>query len=896
MIRRNSAIEEALARPNGARFFRCALQVNPVTYQADFRGQASRLSEDDHALAVVEECQDLEIDVIAVTDHNSVAGITAFRRAASGTGLTVFPGFEVRSSEGIHVLCLYEVDTPQDKLERFLGALGIHDTQPTATLSSLGFSKVLEEVESQGGLVVAAHITQSGGLLTELKGEPRAQAWKDERLLAVQIPGPIDDLPIDLRRIVRDQDPAYRLTRPVAEGGLSRAVVNAADIAAPDDLAKPGAWCWIKMSRPSLEGLRQAFLDPLSRIRLPAEVVSEPHLELAAMSWEGGFLDGLRVHFNENLNVLIGGRGTGKSTIVESLRAVLGMEALTPEAQRAHQGIVKAVLRNGTKISLLARVHTPSRCEYLIERTIPEPPTVRDDLGTILEVTPLDVLSGVEVYGQHEISELTKDENNDKLTRLLARFMKADPLLAQRNRELRRDLERSRLRLLQAEKELKDTMERLSRLPALEETLRKYQRAGVEEKLREQSLIVREERVLTVSRQRLAPFQEVRALLAESLPIDRAFLAAKALEDLPGAEILRGADPVLEALEAGMGRALASIDAGLEAAGQGLAVVEATWQRRKQAVTEASQAILRELQKDKIDGGDFMRHRRDIEALRPLQDRLKDLEKAVDTLRIARNRLVAEWADSKGAEYRELSQAARKVTKRLTGRARVTVQDGGNRSPLHELLRERVGGNLKAALETLDANPSLSLRELVAACRTGKDALVKELRLPLSAAERLALAGEDVFMQIEELELPPTTKIELNTGSEHQPVWQALDELSTGQKATAVLLLLLLESEAPLVVDQPEDDLDNRFITEGIVPRMREEKQRRQFVFATHNANIPVLGDAELILGLTAGAEQASVDLDHAGALDDGPVRDMVEEILEGGREAFERRRQKYHF
>ena len=111
-------------------------------------------------------------------------------------------------------------------------------------------------------------------------------------------------------------------------------------------------------------------------------------------------------------------------------------------------------------------------------------------------------------------------------------------------------------------------------------------------------------------------------------------------------------------------------------------------------------------------------------------------------------------------------------------------------------------------------------------------------------------------MRIEELELLPTTAIRLNTAPAGvPPSWQGLDELSTGQRATAVLLLLLLESDAPLIVDQPEDDLDNRFITEGVVPRMREEKRRRQFIFSTHNANIPVLGDAELILGLTPSGE-----------------------------------------
>jgi hypothetical protein len=156
-------------------------------------------------------------------------------------------------------------------------------------------------------------------------------------------------------------------------------------------------------------------------------------------------------------------------------------------------------------------------------------------------------------------------------------------------------------------------------------------------------------------------------------------------------------------------------------------------------------------------------------------------------------------------------------------------------------------------------------------------------------------------MAMEELDLPSTTRIELNVAGEGQPItWQALEDLSTGQKATAVLLLLLLESEAPLVVDQPEDDLDNRFITEGIVPKMREEKRRRQFIFATHNANIPVLGDAELIVGLRAAGEagegKAEIPSEHMGSIDARPVRELVEEVLEGGKEAFETRRLKYGF
>jgi hypothetical protein len=101
-------------------------------------------------------------------------------------------------------------------------------------------------------------------------------------------------------------------------------------------------------------------------------------------------------------------------------------------------------------------------------------------------------------------------------------------------------------------------------------------------------------------------------------------------------------------------------------------------------------------------------------------------------------------------------------------------------------------------------------------------------------------------------------------------------------------------------VDQPEDDLDNRFIAESVVPAMRDEKRRRQFIFSSHNANIPVLGDAEQIVGLTpvveSGRTTVTIPAQLCGSIDVTAVKDLVKEILEGGQAAFEYRRQKYGF
>ncbi len=896
-----NATAKPRALPAGAVFHRCALQVNPHHYAGTFRGRPGQADPSTHAELIVEKAASLGISVLAITDHNDVSGVPAFRAASQGRGVHVFPGFELSSSEGIHVLCIYPPDTAENQLGRFLGEFGIRRPGPSSELANETFIEVLAKVREQGGVTIAAHVTSDGGLFTKLDGQPRVKAWLSEDLLAIQIPGPVEDLPHDVRQTVENKNPDYRRAHP-AEERLAIAAVNAKDIVEADDLEDGAATCWIKMSEVSIEGLRQAFLDPGSRIRLnPKEGNLEPeeHAELVSLAWDGGFLDGAAVHLNPNLNVLVGGRGAGKSTIVETIRAVLGLDPVGEEARKAHEGIVRYVLRSGTKISLLVRAHRPAVCEYRIERTIPNPPLVRDDQGEVSNLSPQDVLPRVEVFGQHEISELAK--SREKLTRLLDRFVERDESLPRRKADLKREMERNRRSLLDARAELKHIDERLAALPGLEETLERFREAGLEEKLKEQSLLVREERILASVPERLTVFRECLEILKREVPIDRVFLSAKALEDLPGKVVLGRLNEVFARLDRDLGGLAKELDAALQRADEGVAAVRADWETRKKGVQGAYEKILRELQKSRVDGEEFIRLRRQIEELRPLRERQVFVRRVEKEHGDGRRKLLAEWEDLKAEEFRRLDRAAKQVSKKLRDRVQVEVTAGGDREPLFHILRETVGGRLSEAIDTLRQVRDLSLTQFVEACRAGGDAVSKAFGVTPAQAARLSAAEPEVLMRIEELDLPPTTAIRLNTAPFGEPpAWQVLEDLSTGQKATAVLLLLLLESDAPLIVDQPEDDLDNRFITEGVVPRMREEKQRRQFIFSTHNANIPVLGDAELIVGLSASGEaehgRARIAPEHVGSIDARSVRELVEEILEGGKEAFERRRRKYGF
>jgi len=888
-------IKEALMKlPNGARFYRCALQVNPYEYLVRTKKQTAFKDEASYNSAIVKACNDHGIEVIAITDHYRVASGARLAQAARDAAIHVFPGFEAVTKDGVHILCLFDPNADAQTLERRIGDCGIHSDIEESPVGHDDTVELLEKARNWGAVCIAAHVAAGGGLLGHLKGQPRVNAWRSEHLSACSLPGAVSGLSQDARQIVENKNPDYKRERPVA-------VLNAQDVSSPDDLAKGGSWCWIKMSNVSVDGLRQAFLDPESRIRLSSAPVPDKHAELAGVTWQTeGFLSGAAIHFNENLNVLVGGRGAGKSTVIESLRYVLGLDPVGEDAKRAHDGIMQNVVGSGTKISLLVRSHSPASREYLIERTRPNPPIVKDENGTVLSLLPKDVIPGLEVYGQHEISELTKLP--EKITRLLERFVEGDSNLARRKLDVKRGLEKSRASILDVMKEQKLARERLESLPALEEMLKRFQEAGLEEKLKEQSLLVREERVLKTAGERVAPFKELLEQLRRALPIDRAFLSARALSDLPGRETIAKADEVLDALNLALAAEVDRLAEAIRTAEKDLSAVRQDWEARRKEVQAAYEEKLRELQRDKVDGEEFIRLRRQIEELRPLKEREAVLVGRRKELEGQRRSLLVEWQEIKRDEYQRLERAARSVTGKLADRVSAKVVFEGNREPLYDVLRNRVGGQLAKAIDALRGKADFSLQAFADDCRRGAGSLRDNFGLPQGAAERIAQAAPDVFMEVEELELPHPTIVKLNVSPEGEtPAWKRLDELSTGQKATAVLLLLLLESDAPLIVDQPEDDLDNRFITDGVVPKMREEKRRRQFVFATHNANIPVLGDAELIVGLTAAAEagqevRARMPVEHMGSIDSPTVRALVEEVLEGGQEAFEMRRAKYGF
>ncbi|WP_431897598.1 TrlF family AAA-like ATPase [Nonomuraea sp. bgisy101] len=875
----------------GARWYRCALQVNPFAYLVIHKKlDTAYPDEESYNAALIAALKASKVDVIAITDHWRVDSGEKLRQQATSAGIVVFPGFEATSKEGVHLLVLFNPDVTAEQINRCIGECGIRANCQDSAPGLLNIDDLLIRAERWNAVIIAPHVTTDAGLLGQLKGQARIVAWTNPRLRAA---GHSGGTPSQAHAdILKGKNSEYARSTPMA-------LINAADINGPSDVEKSGSTTWIKMSSLTARGLDLAFRTPATRVER-GSLAAPDHPVIIGIEWAGGFLDGVRLRLNESLNTLIGGRGSGKSTVIESIRYALDVEPLTAKAVEEHRSMVNDVnvLGSGTQVKLLIRCPKPASSEYVVERSVPGRPIVRTIDGKELQSTPFDLVGNIEVYGQRELADLARDKK--QLTSMIARYMPQASAHSERLYELKSRLEKSRNKILDLQRELKSIEEKLGRLPVLQERLQNFDKAGIAERLSSQRKIQQEEAILGRALSSIENVARSSKDWPETLAVDTAYLEIEGDVELPNAALLEKAKSILVDLNTSMSSSITDILSSLGRAREELESVKEEWSQASSSIRSALNQALRALQPDGIDGNEYLRLTHEVNSLEALRPHHQELITCLESLKSERLQLLVQVEELRKDRLRDLKSAAKKVGRRLVGAVRVEIVEGKDRSPLINLVDTRLSGRKEKIRSAIESAAILSVRDLADTCRQGVEEVMNAYAVTPMQADLLANAGEEFFMLIEETDLPVTTELELNLGTKQAENWRALDRLSTGQKATALLLILLQEGSAPLIIDQPEDDLDNRFIYDEIVPKIRSCKIKRQLIFATHNANIPVLGDADQIVTLMAwdvgGRITGSIDPEGCGSIDDQGVREIVEELLEGGREAFDNRRYLYGF
>lgn len=284
------------------------------------------------------------------------------------------------------------------------------------------------------------------------------------------------------------------------------------------------------------------------------------------------------------------------------------------------------------------------------------------------------------------------------------------------------------------------------------------------------------------------------------------------------------------------------------------------------------------------------------------QKELTNVEEKLDLAVDQRKELLIQLKDCHRQIFDARHQKIQEINDELAGDVKITLKEGGLTDDYKKTLRESFRGkgfnynemSEKIAATIKPADFSLLVLKEDAKTLSAQLNVDKEKAKTVIAA---LLVSQDVF-KIETTYCPdlPTffLKVDRKDESESQDRenYRKTEDLSTGQRCTAILPIIFAASSNPLVIDQPEDNLDNKYIADSIHKIIKNKKDFRQMIFVTHNPNIPVLADAEFNLFLDYKSKKSKVD--SKGTVSE--VKDSILTLLEGGADAFKRRSEIYGY
>ena len=610
----------------------------------------------------------------------------------------------------------------------------------------------------------------------------------------------------------------------------------------------------------------------------------------------GGFLDGLTLVFDTGLTCIIGARGTGKSTILELIRYALDQlprRDLSPTARRRIDNLIAGNL-NGGRVEL--EVETTDSLRYIITRAVGEEPIVLDSERN---PTAIKLSSGgffrAEIFSQNEVESIA-DQKRFQLDLIDSFAPVAVHECDWQIHEMREAIVAAARQTEPAMQRVQTLQEELKQLPNLEEKLRAFTAAGGDSA----------EEVNTAHEAKALRDREVRAarMAAEVMMRFRASvseLTGKLKTELTGKftkEMLTGANGALmQQIVNNLRQASLKVDEQLTAViatADTSLVAQQDLQNRLAELQAGQELAFRELiekhkqfQEQSAERAKLDRRRNElIDAVR------EGAEAKSEIARIEQKQagLIQKYSELRDERFKIRKEIADRLNRDLHPTIRVTLVQDGDNECYRELLEEQLKPmNMRhgvVAQRLVQMIPPSQLAALVRA--SDSNALMEHGDLnPEQAAKVIQAFNHPVRLaELESVPLRDQPTIELQDGSGYKDS----STLSTGQKCTTILPILLLDSINPLLIDQPEDNLDNRFIFQTVVSKILQARQTRQLVFITHNPNIPVLGDAGCVVVMES-------DGDHGRAASTGDVdtcRDQIITLLEGGAEAFRQRGNRY--
>ena len=610
----------------------------------------------------------------------------------------------------------------------------------------------------------------------------------------------------------------------------------------------------------------------------------------------GGFLPGLSVNIPRGLTCIIGPRGSGKSTLAESLRfAVCGTSA----APKHCVDLIQANLAGGALVTITALAEGSSR--YTIKRGLRQQPVLLTSDGRTINTVDLDrgTFLPLDAYSSLEIEAIADEVLGQKRRNLL------DELCSERMRaihlslaESARTLDANADRIRAAQRTIQDLTEQIEELGDVRAHLRALAPSDREPTAdfvrlsRQQQLNQREIAKLDSADRDIETLAQGLDQLRKNAQL--AFKARLAELQSANADILRQYDDLLAA-------SLGTVEKHLSAISRQIGEAQSALAQARQRVAQAHTSHASDLAKLTALNQAASEHARvraaleqQVAKLQALEEQRSELNAELKTLLEQRKSLKTTHILMRDQISTMREEVASELQREAGERVRIRIMRNADHLAYQQMLVDALrGARVRNHDEIIATLMQLRPEQLAPLIQANDVDFFEELTAFGRERSRKIL---DAFREgvdplaLEVIAIEDRIGIELNVSSAGKPNFKDASDLSRGQKCTALLPILLARRDSPLLIDQPEDNLDNHFIFETVVNAVRRLKNRRQMIFITHNANIPVLAEADLVLVMNSDGRVGVVE--KSGTVDE--CREQIIDLLEGGREAFELRSKRY--
>lgn len=842
----------------GAKFFEADLHLHsPASH--DFQDEGDP---DEYVDALVQA----GLDMVAITDHDNGDWYERLREAAEGREMEILPGVEITTPGGgsheVHLLGIFPPEN-SDAVTSVLGSQGLLTAAPGKGVSDDNIWAICDEINEHGGIPILAHIDQTCGALNENPRDTRTRRriFDEEKVAALEAIEP-DSIDEDL-------------------GDFP--FIRSSDAHALDQIGSRTTF--LKMSEPTFEGLKIALKDPESRISYDEPDYSHP--SITGLRVSGDFFSDKELQINRNLNCLIGGKGTGKSCVVEHIRYALDIEPRSARIEEEYKEKIAATLGDGGIVEVHLR--TEESDEYVVTRKFGEETAIHTIEGRAVALTIEEFKNeffGLEIYSQRELLEIALDARSQ--LELLDSYFQIDEAKSERD-SIKSDLRENGSNIQRLVSKGEELREKLTNIDVLRENIQRLEDRGVEEYVEGEENWDSEKSVLRRIEERLSNFHEV----IENLDPVGELESPDVPQEQPNEELL---DEALDEMADARNEASGSVDNLKESISNSIESVEnirerwdGRYQSRQAELEELSEEIEGEIG---VDISDYFELKARERELQEVEESLSSIEDETEELESDREDLFDDLTEAR----RRITAKRREGSKNLNDNldeVRLRINEGEDRSDYVTWLKDKLtGSNLQNDDRRLIAE-EFDPRELSQIVREREYPRVEQAGLTETGAHNLIdhdpLRNDLHILELQEIRDEPVIQILEESGG-----WKPLNSMSDGQRCTSLLSIAMLERDVPLIIDQPEDMLDNEFIYSTVVQLLRDIKHERQIIAVTHNANIPVLGDAELIVELRSSGNRGHFTC--RGSIDDPTITTRVQQVLEGGEQAFDMRSQKYGY